>query len=139
MGYDSDSDSDDGYAALTLAAQSGHTFVVNELLAGGACRIYRQEKDGWNELLAGGACRIYRQEKDGWTALSWAARKGHASIVDALLKAGARTDLQVWWGDTALDEATPGWFFGGNQEIYDLLLVAAQKTPAQRIAEASMN
>ena len=65
--------------------------------------------------------------------------KGHASIVDALLKAGAHTDLQVWWGDTALDEATPGWFFGGNQEIFDLLLVAAQKTPAQRIAEASMN
>ena len=32
-------------------------------------------------------------EKDGWTALHWASRKGHAAIVDELLRQGADPSL----------------------------------------------
>jgi len=59
-----------------------------------------------------------------------AAGKGHASVVDALLNAGARTDLKSKYGKTALDAF--------NGEVVEALLrAAAKKTPAQRIAEVA--
>ena len=48
---------------------------------------------------------INTRDGDGWTALYWAATKGHAATVEALVKAGANIDLKILDGRTALISA----------------------------------
>ena len=98
-----------GSSALSYAAYTGRTSVVDALLKGGAK----------NDL----------QNEDGTTALMKAAATGHASVVEALLAAGARIDLQDTNGFCSLDVAK-------GDAVKALLRAAAKKTPAQRIAEA---
>ena len=59
-------------------------------------------------LLATGA-KVNEQHWDGGTALTWAALFGHASVVEALLKAGANPDLQVDNDPSPLPPSQPRW------------------------------
>jgi len=77
--------------------------------------IFKAVKDGnlaeVQQLLAQDARLVNARDKDQSTPLHWAAWKGHAAIVEALLDAGA--DIAAHnenghWGTTALHAAAHG-------------------------------
>ena len=68
-----------GSTSLALAAQQGHTGVINELLAA-KCDMHRTATLGGCE---------------GVTALHLAAQYGHAGAVQLLVDAGASTDASM--------------------------------------------
>ena len=103
---------------LCIAADGGKLTVVKALLAKQDARLPDE----------GGRLDIDEQDKYGFSTLMIAAL-GEASVVEALLQAGARTDLKDKDGRTALDDAK-------GEDAKALLRAAAKKTPAQRIAEA---
>jgi len=47
-------------------------------------------------------CSLYKAIDSKWTVLSWAAEKGHTTIVDSLLKSGADPNIKNNYGNTAL-------------------------------------
>lgn len=66
-----------GITALMIAAQSGNLDAISMLLDAGADPNMRLTSQPWN----------------GEAAIGFATRGGHARVVEALLKRGARTDL----------------------------------------------
>ncbi|ORX69764.1 hypothetical protein DL89DRAFT_165602 [Linderina pennispora] len=50
-----------------------------------------------------GICIDGQNKMNGWTALHWACKRGHARIVDVLLRAGADSMLKNTQGQTPLD------------------------------------
>ncbi|MDF2964615.1 MAG: serine/threonine-protein phosphatase 6 regulatory ankyrin repeat subunit C-like [Rickettsiaceae bacterium] len=94
----------DGATPLTLAAQNGHTTIVEKLLAAGADVNKANEKNGATpliyaaekghtaiveELVAAGADINKANEKNGTTPLMFAAYNGHTAIALKLIAAGA--------------------------------------------------
>ena len=86
------------WTALHLAAQKGHTAVVEYLLKQGADTEAR--------------------DTEGYTALHWAAFCGHTEIVDYLLDRGANREAKNKWGYTALHFAAQA----GRLEIANYLI-----------------
>ena len=87
-----------------LAAQNGHTDIVNALL----------EKNADLNL----------QTPQGDTALIWAAQKGHIDCVKALLEAGATVDVTNEYGKTALMIAA----VNGHASVSALIQAGADMT-----------
>lgn len=92
------------YSLLQLAADGGHPEIAEYLIARGAEVNYQNE---------------HRP-----SALHFAAKKGDAAMVAALVKAGADVNLRaVGAGPTALQEAV----IHGHRDVADLLLKAGAK------------
>lgn len=68
--------------ALALAAELGHTEIVNALIAAGV--------------------DVNQGDSEGWTPLMAAAGGGHTAIVEKLLAAGANVNAQTAFGLTPL-------------------------------------
>lgn len=68
--------------ALALAAELGHTEIVEALIAAGA--------------------EVNQGDSEGWTPLMAAAGGGHTAIVEKLLAAGANVNAQTVFGLTPL-------------------------------------
>lgn len=107
------------WSAMMRAAASGHAAIVERLLDAGAA-IDRRDKSGYTavmaavinnrpevlEVLLARQADLDQQEDDGGnTALMWAARDGHAALLQRLLAAGADPARRNKAGDTAEDIA----------------------------------
>lgn len=101
-GADVNAKRNDGVTALWLAAQEGHTEVVNVLLAAKA--------------------DVNAKKNDGGTALMAAAVNGHLPVVERLLAAGADTNTRAE-GYTPLEVAK----LLGRGDVVEVLKKAGAK------------
>ena len=98
----------DGLTGLMMASISGNTEMV-EILKGTETHIVSNAKQtalinaAANNNLEAVKLLLEEakmQDEDGWTALMWAARRGHAQVVELLVQHEARVANQL--GETAL-------------------------------------
>ncbi|CAE7458203.1 unnamed protein product [Symbiodinium necroappetens] len=123
--------SDAGETALTVAATSGHLNVVRSLVLDGAepeacnanCLIEVARRSHLNVLKA---LPKEVQDERGRTALVVAARKGHAHVVDFLVRAGAKLEAHDQYGYTALMSAA----FFNELEVAEVLIKAGAQLDA---------
>jgi ankyrin repeat protein len=106
----SDVNSTDSYGrpVLIMAAQRGHTEIVQILTDNGAdvnASLMKSAHIGYPEvvmvLLEAGA-DVHAKDLNGYTALMIAAREGHDVIVEMLIEAGADANARDGEGHTAL-------------------------------------
>ena len=137
----------DGWTALMLAAENGHTEVVTALLQRDDINIDHASVDGRTALILAAryghieivTALLAREGINinagvyGWTALMLAAENGHTEVVTALLDADADINLQDNLGRTALMWAARE----GHTEIGNLIedYIKSQKTKARISAE----
>ena len=96
-----------GFNALIMAAQKGHTYVVEKLIKRKDLEVNLQKNDGYNALMMAANdghadvveklmeredLEVNLQENNGFYALMMAATKGHTYVVEQLIK---RKDLKV--------------------------------------------
>jgi ankyrin repeat protein len=120
-----------GLFPIHLAAQQGHSEVIQVLLRAGADVNTPHVKvratplqyaathghvDAMRTLLAAGA-RVDPVDSQGRTPLMWAAREGHRQIVQELLKHGADVSCTTKTGWTALRYAQEN----GHTQVAELL------------------
>ena len=110
---DVDANDSDGMTALMAAAAKGREQNV-ELLLTNSANVHQ------SNLTNNGVW-------ERWTALSYAARNGHAHIVQRLLAAKAEINGQNAEGETALMLAA----FQGHSEVVATLLAAGANTSLQ--------
>ncbi|XP_055949379.1 ankyrin repeat domain-containing protein 40-like isoform X1 [Argiope bruennichi] len=72
------------------------------------------DEDGVRKLLEAGVDVNSQHSINGWTALHWAAKRGHPSIVRLLLSQGADSSLTSVYGESPLAVAK-------NEEIHNIL------------------
>ena len=117
-----------GDTALTVAAEHGHTDVVNALAGTHGANVDAANRDGWTALmyaawqghtavvnaLAGThGANVDAVNRDGKTALMLAAEHGHTDIVNALAGThGANVDAVNRDGWTALMHCRQAWPHG---------------------------
>ena len=80
-------------------------------------------------LIGAGASSVDIQDTIGNTALIWASRNGHGSIVDSLIRAGTSLDIQDKDGNTALLHASSQ----GHGSIVDALIRAGASLDKQNL------
>ena len=121
----------EGWTALLIASQNGHTQVVEQLLKEHA-DVNIQTNDGLTALMIASQnghtqvveqlhkehANINIQNNDGWTALMIASQNGHTQVVEQLLKEHANVNIQSKYGWTALIIASRN----GHTEIIEQLL-----------------
>ena len=105
--------------ALMMAAQAGHTDVVEILLAAGAGVDLGATYDAGNVLFPGG---IHNE-----TALIFAASQGHVAIVEALIAAGADINLSHSYGASPLINAA----FYGQIAVVQVLITKGANLSSQ--------
>lgn len=72
------------------------------------------DEEGVRSLIEAGADINSQHSLNGWTALHWAAKRGHSTIVKYLLSNGADPSLKSLYGESAFAVAK-------NEDIRDLL------------------
>ncbi len=105
----------DGHTALARAAEQQNVALMTHLIAQGASLqpdgglpVLLALCQGPNDATAGLTLLLKHKVKlsavdgEGMSALHWAARRGHAALVEALLEAGAAVDLLCSGGRSAL-------------------------------------
>lgn len=109
---------EDKRSALHLAARSGKTDILNELIKSGAklnartsdgrtalhIALWRNNTDVVNKLVEAGA-DVNIQDEDGWTPLFWAANQITSDVTKLLLDNGAKLNLVDKRGFNALHVA----------------------------------
>ncbi|WZH50422.1 PNP_UDP_1 domain-containing protein [Fusarium acuminatum] len=111
----------DGWTPFLWAAERGHKAIVKLLLSTGKVDVDARDENGWTPLaMAAMAGRVFlvkllldtgkvdvnaRDTKYGRTPLSWAAGRGHESIVKLLVEHRANVELKDKDERTALSRA----------------------------------
>ncbi|HJZ12402.1 MAG TPA: ankyrin repeat domain-containing protein, partial [Acidobacteriota bacterium] len=117
-GADINARDDDGYTALMLAAQFGHTETLQRLLTARA-DIEARDKNGETALMKAAShsrllavkaliasrARVNSKDNHGITALMKASYEGHREVVEALLAARADPSIVAKDGSTAMSFA----------------------------------
>ena len=115
-GADVNAKNSEGYTALSLASDNGHTEIVKMLLATKGIKVNAKDKyvytalelasrNGHTEIVAillDNGADVNAKNDYGYTALIWASRNRQTEIVAMLLEWGADVNATDDYGDTAL-------------------------------------
>ncbi|MEE8348685.1 MAG: ankyrin repeat domain-containing protein [Acidobacteriota bacterium] len=103
LGGDKDTDSQNGWSPLMMAASKDHSDTVRVLVKNGA-DLDVQDNQGRSALILAAAegflttvevllearPKIKQKDRQGRTALMWASRNGHSDVVEQIRRAGAK-------------------------------------------------